>query len=103
MTVFNITDDNFKEEVLASKQPVLVDFWAPWCGPCKMISPMLEEIATEYPDVKVGKVNIDEQEKLAIQFKIMTIPSLLVFKEGKVQSMSVGVKPKAEIVKLISE
>lgn len=101
MSVMVVTKDNFKKEVLESDIPVLLDFWAPWCGPCRMVSPVVDEISQEISHAKVGKVNVDEQPELAAQFKIMSIPTLVVIKEGKVASTSVGAKPKAEILNMI--
>ena len=98
-----ITADNFKNEVLESDKPVLIDFWASWCGPCRMLSPVVDEIASEHPEVKVGKVNVDEQPELASQFGIMSIPTLLCFKNGKNIDVSVGVVPKTSIEKMISQ
>ncbi|MBM6968755.1 thioredoxin, partial [Pseudoramibacter alactolyticus] len=82
MSVVTLTKDNFESEVLQSDKPVLVDFWASWCGPCKMVSPLVDEIAEEHDEVKVGKINVDEESELAQQFQIMSIPTLLVFKDG---------------------
>ncbi len=101
MSVMVVTKDNFQKEVLESDIPVLLDFWAPWCGPCRMVSPLVDEIAGEISDAKVGKVNVDEQPELAAQFKIMSIPTLVVMKDGKVASTSVGAKPKAEILNML--
>ena len=101
MAAVKITVDNFEEEVMGAKEPVLVDFWASWCGPCKMLLPIVEEIAGEATNVKICKVNVDEEGALAERFKIMTIPSLLVFKDGKLVNQSVGVKPKAEILAML--
>ena len=98
-----ITNDNFKTEVLSSDKPVLVDFWASWCGPCRMLSPVVDEIASEHPEIKVGKVNVDENPELAMQFGIMNIPALLFFKDGKHVDTSVGVVPKASIEKMINQ
>ncbi len=98
MAEIKITASNFEEEVLNAKLPVIVDFWAPWCGPCRMIAPVLEEIAEENEgSVIVGKVNVDEEPQLAANFGIASIPTLLVFKNGEITQKSVGVKPKAAI------
>ncbi len=101
MSVMVVTKDNFQKEVLESDIPVLLDFWAPWCGPCRMVSPLVDEIADEVSDAKVGKINVDEQPELAAQFKIMSIPTLVVVKDGKVASTSVGAKPKADILNML--
>lgn len=101
MSVTVITSENFENEVLKSDKPVLLDFWASWCGPCKMISPVVDQIADEYADIKVGKVNVDEETELARQFNIMSIPTLLVFKGGKLVNQSVGVIPKQAILGLV--
>lgn len=104
MATVNFTKANFKQEVLQSEQPVLLDFWAPWCGPCKRVSPIVEEIAAEVSGaVKVGKINIDEHPELASQFRIMSIPTLMVVKDGKPVSTSVGVKSKQEILNMLTE
>ena len=97
----HITTNEFEQEVIQSEIPVLVDFWAPWCGPCRMLLPTIEELAGELEDVKVCKVNIDEEGDLAQQYRIMTIPSLLVFKKGEVVSKSIGAKPKKEILEML--
>ena len=101
MEVVTITKDNFEEEVLKSKRPVLLDFWAVWCGPCKMISPVVEEIAAENDQTKVGKVNVDEEAELTRQYRVMSIPTLLVFKNGELAKQAIGVTPKADILKMI--
>ncbi len=102
MATIKITKQNFDQEVLNSKEPVLLDFWATWCGPCRMVSPTVEEIANEvYGIAKVGKINIDEESELAEKFRIMSIPTLMVVKEGKVSATSVGVKPKKEILRML--
>ncbi|MBR2825834.1 MAG: thioredoxin [Solobacterium sp.] len=101
MAEVTITNSNFEEEVLKSDKPVLVDFWASWCGPCKMLAPIVEEIANENDDIKVGKVNVDEEIELAKQFGIMSIPTLLIFKDGKVVNQSVGVQAKESILSLL--
>ena len=100
MAVITITLENFEAEVIQSDKPVLVDFWAPWCGPCRMLSPVVDEIAEERSDIKVGKVNVDEQEDLAVRFGIMSIPTLIVFKNGEVVKKTMGVHPKTAILGL---
>lgn len=101
MSAVNITKENFREEVLQSDLPVLLDFWAGWCGPCRMVSPVVEEIARERPDVKVGKINIDEQRELAEQFQIMSIPTLMVVRDGRVVRQAVGARPKDRILAML--
>ncbi|MCI8739870.1 MAG: thioredoxin [Oscillibacter sp.] len=101
MSVLHITKENFRQEVLESRKPVLLDFWANWCGPCRMVAPLVEEIAGERPDLKVGKVNVDEQQELAGAFQIMSIPTLVVVKDGRVVSQTVGVRPKQEILSIL--
>ena len=101
MAVITITGENFAQEVLHSTQPVLLDFWASWCGPCRMLSPIVDEVAQERTDVKVGKVNVDEQPELAAQFGVMSIPTLLVFEQGKLVRQAVGARPKAAVLDLL--
>ena len=101
MAALKITKENFQTEVLEAKGTVLVDFWASWCGPCKMIGPIIDQIADERSDIKVGKINVDEEQELAVQFKVMSIPTLLVFKDGKVVNQSLGAKPKAAILAML--
>lgn len=101
MAVVNVTKDNFEEEILKAEQTVLVDFWAGWCGPCKMLGPIVDQVAQEHPEIKVCKIDIDEQTELAVQYKVMNIPTLLVFKNGEVANQSVGVISKNEILELL--
>ena len=101
MSVLNVTKDNFEQEVLASDKTVLVDFYADWCGPCRMVSPIVDEIAEEHPEFKIVKVNVDAEGELAQQFGIMSIPTLLVIKNGKVAEQSTGAKPKAQILAML--
>ena len=102
MSAVNITKQNFDKEVLESIEPVLLDFWAAWCGPCRMVSPIIDEVAKEVGgQAKVGKVNIDEESELAREFQVMSIPTLMVIKDGKVTSTSVGVQSKENILKMI--
>jgi thioredoxin 1 len=102
MTELKITSENFEREVLNSDKPVLIDFWAPWCGPCRMLSATISEIAEEYKDkVKVGKVNVDEEGELATIFRVSSIPMLVVMKNGKVVNSTVGVRPKNQIVGML--
>ena len=101
MAVVTITKENFEQEVLQSEKPVLLDFWASWCGPCRMLSPVVDEVAEERTDVKVGKVNVDEQPELAGEFGVMSIPTLLVFEQGKLVRQAVGARPKASVLELL--
>ena len=101
MAVVTITKENFEQEVLQSTKSVLLDFWASWCGPCRMLSPVVDEVAEERTDVKVGKVNVDEQPELAGQFGVMSIPTLLVFEQGKLVRQAVGARPKASVLDLL--
>ena len=101
MSVKTITTDNFSTEVLQAEKPVLVDFWASWCGPCRMLSPIVDAVAEERQDIIVGKINIDEQPALAEKYGVMTIPTLMVFKNGKAVKQSVGVVPKEKIIALL--
>ena len=101
MSAVNINLNNFRQEVLNSDKPVLLDFWAPWCGPCRMVVPMVEQIADERPDIKVGKVNVDEEYELAGKFRISSIPTLLVLRDGKVVNQAMGARPKQAILDLL--
>ncbi len=101
MAVIHLTDNNFEQEVLQSEMPVLVDFWAPWCGPCKMLSPIIDELAEEITDVKICKVNTDEADAVALRYRVMSIPTLILFKNGAPSATSVGAKPKSEILEFI--
>ena len=102
MSVLTITQTNYEEEVLRSDKPVLLDFWAAWCGPCRMVSPVVDEIANEHPEIKVGKINVDEQPELASAFQVMNIPTLVVMKEGKAVNRMVGAQPKARILSMLN-
>lgn len=103
MSEITITKDNFQQEVLQSPIPVLVDFWASWCGPCRMLSPIISEIAEEYAGrVKVGKVNVDDEPYLATQFRVMSIPTLILFKDGQAVNTAMGYRPKAEVEAFIN-
>lgn len=102
MAVLKVTKENFNSEVLESDKPVLIDFWASWCGPCRMLSPVIDEIATETKAAKICKINVDEQPELAREFQVMSIPMLVVVKDGKVVGQAVGVKPKASILNMLN-
>ena len=101
MPALHITKDNFQAVVLDSTKPVLLDFWAPWCGPCRMVGPLLEEIAEERPDIKVAKINVDQERELARQFRVMSIPMLAVMKNGQIVNQAVGARPKDEILAML--
>lgn len=103
MAEITVTSANFENEVLHSDKPVLVDFWASWCGPCRMVAPLVAEIAAEHPEIRVGKVNVDEQPELAARFQIMSIPTLMVFKNGQATRRVAGARPKAQILALVQE
>lgn len=101
MSVLKITKDNFDSEVINSDKPVILDFWAEWCGPCKMYSPVIEELSDELTDVKVGKINIDEEFELSQKFKVMSIPTTIVIENGEVKNKAVGVQTKAEVLQML--
>ena len=101
MSAININQSNFQNEVMNSDKPVLLDFWAPWCGPCRMVVPIVEEIARERSDIKVGKINVDENPELAGQFGVMSIPTLVVMKNGNIVNQSMGAKPKSAILAML--
>ena len=101
MSAININKDNFVSEVLNAEEPVLLDFWAPWCGPCRMVVPIVEEIAAERSDIKVGKVNVDEQPELANRFGVMSIPMLVVMKNGKIANQAIGARSKRDILAML--
>ena len=101
MSAIHINNQNYKNEVLHSRKPVLLDFWAPWCGPCRMVLPIVEEIAKERQDIKVGKINVDEEPELAAQFGVMSIPTLVVIKDGKIVNQAMGARPKSAILAML--
>ena len=101
MSAILVNKNNFQEEVLNSDKPVLVDFWAPWCGPCRMVLPIIEEIAEENEDIKVVKINVDENPELAKRFRVMSIPTLVVMEKGEIKNRSTGYRPKEEILELL--
>mgnify|MGYP003542428706 FL=1 len=101
MSAINISKNNFQKEVINSDKKVLLDFWAPWCGPCRMVAPIVEEIADERPDIKVGKINVDEEVELASQFGIMSIPTLVVIEKGKIVNRAMGARPKEAILGML--
>lgn len=102
MSVLELNAENFEDEVIHTEKPVLIDFWASWCGPCRMLSPIVDELAEEHPEMKVCKVNVDEQEELAARFDIMSIPTLLVFRNGEQVAQSVGVQSKQAILDMVN-
>ena len=101
MFAISVNKSNFNQEVLNSDKPVLMDFWAPWCGPCRMVVPLVEEIAEERPDIKVVKINVDEEQELAMRFGVMSIPTLVVMKNGQVVNQAIGARPKAQILAML--
>ncbi len=101
MSAMHINNKNFHEEVMGSEKPVLVDFWAPWCGPCRMVGPIIDEIAAEHPEYKVVKINVDEEAELASRFRVVSIPTLMVMKNGQIVDQSIGARPKNQILAML--
>lgn len=101
MSILTVTNSNFQSEVINSDKPVLLDFWASWCAPCRMLSPIVDEVAAERSDIKVGKINVDEEPELAGRFGVMSIPTLVVMKDGKIVNQAVGARPKAQILAML--
>ncbi len=101
MSALHITKNNFQQEVIHSDKPVLLDFWASWCGPCRMVGPIVDEIAAQRTDIKVGKINVEEQRELAAAFRVMSIPTLVVMKEGRIVQQAMGARPKAQILSML--
>ena len=101
MSAISVNKNNFGQEVLNSDKPVLLDFWASWCGPCRMVAPVLEEIAAERSDIKVGKINVDQEPELAAQFGVVSIPTLVVMKDGRIVNQAVGARPKAQLLAML--
>ncbi len=101
MSAINVNKNNFGQEVLNSDKPVLLDFWASWCGPCRMVAPVVEEIAAERSDIKVGKINVDQEPELAAQFGVVSIPTLVVMKDGRIVNQAVGARPKAQLLAML--
>ena len=99
----HVNDSNFDEIVLKSDKPVIVDFWAEWCGPCRMVGPVIDELAAELTDVKVGKINVDEEQELAMKYGVMSIPTIMVFEKGQVANKVIGAHPKASILKMLNK